>query len=67
MTNKGKDWKPWSDVTTMSDFEIDRILGLHPHGKICLNDKCYESTVDGKGPLTHDPRVHDPAEGCDFK
>ena len=54
------------EIEKMSDFEVDRILGLHPKGKVCRNDKCYESTVDGKGHLTHDPRVHDPVDGCDF-
>ena len=54
-------------IESLSDAEVDRLIGLHPDGKVCRNDKCYESTVDGKGELTHDPRVHDEADGCEFR
>ena len=60
MTNKSKDWKPWSDVTTMSDYDVDRVLGLRTDGKRCVNPKHHPHT-DSDAPLTFDDRLHDPA------
>lgn len=39
--------------------------GLRPDRQVCVRDSHYASTVDGRGILTHDPRVHDPDDGRD--
>jgi len=54
-------------IEKLTDEQLDHIMGLHPAGRVCRNDACYSSTVDGQGELTHAPRVHDPVDGCDFR